>query len=356
MYVVIILCIFSVFFAWLEDTNQYKHGLRVSFFLIFIFLALRYNFGNDYHSYLELFQEVQGYEFSNLLKTDWKVEFGWIFLCWICSPFGFFGMIILLALFNSILFYLLFKRYAPKGYYSLSIFLYLATPELFLIHSSAMRQALSTLIFLFSLRYIYERKIIKYTLCIIVASFFHTSALILLPVYLLTFVRGQISKILGVAVFSLYILIFYFGQYIISNSDVLTIGYFDKYLTYSGVSSVGSGIGVIYFSVLLILFLFYQRFVNEEYGLIFKIAIISYFFIPLSFFIPMVGRLDMYFTPALIFGFPILYIYIKNKKYKLTFIILLVFMVGYQFFIFFYSKTYGHAFFEYNTIFSSNLQ
>ena len=350
MVAAIILCILAVFFAWLEDSGHYKPGLKVSFFLIFIFLALRYDFGNDYLPYMDLFYEINIYGDIDFFDSPWPQETGWIFLCWLCKPIGFFGMIAVLALFNSVILYLLFKRYVLKGYYCLSVFLYIAIPEFLLVQSSSMRQTLAILIFLFSLRYIYDKKLIKYVLCILFASLFHTSALVLLSVYLFTFLNYKISKTVGIVIFSIYLLLFSLGEYIVIYSNILLMNYFENYLRYRGVSTIGTGIGVVYFSILLFLFLYYQKNQKDENALIFKIAIVSYFFIPLSLFIPMVGRLDMYFCPVLIFGYPILYRSNKSPVYKIIFISLLVLMVIYQFFQFFYSVTYGNSFFEYHSI------
>jgi len=95
MIATIILGIFAVSFAFLAKYKNFRYGLEISFFLIFLFLALRYNFGNDYQSYFRCFNEI-----TNSSKIDLNymqygrvIEPGWIILCWLFKPFGFYWLI-----------------------------------------------------------------------------------------------------------------------------------------------------------------------------------------------------------------------------------------------------------------------
>ena len=89
-----------VFLSWLESLKILKHGLLISFILLFLFLALRYNFGNDYIGYFDGFREVNKYSNVTFKDREFHYEAGWLLLCRVFKPLGFFSMVALLAAFN----------------------------------------------------------------------------------------------------------------------------------------------------------------------------------------------------------------------------------------------------------------
>jgi hypothetical protein len=78
MIVTIIVGLFAVLFAYLAKYKNAQWGLKVSFFIIFFFLALRYNFGNDYEVYLKIFLEISQYNYINFAVIN--IEPGWVVL------------------------------------------------------------------------------------------------------------------------------------------------------------------------------------------------------------------------------------------------------------------------------------
>ena len=85
MIATIILGIFSVLSAFLARYTNTRWGLKLSFILIFLFLALRYNFGNDYDNYLNVFNEIKQYnDVNSLYLMMLRFEPAWLFLNW-CS-------------------------------------------------------------------------------------------------------------------------------------------------------------------------------------------------------------------------------------------------------------------------------
>lgn len=59
----------------------------MAFVLLTIFMSIRFNFGNDYVPYLNLFLEIGKYNDIEFLIT----EIGWNFLCLNFQPLGFLG-------------------------------------------------------------------------------------------------------------------------------------------------------------------------------------------------------------------------------------------------------------------------
>lgn len=130
--------------------------------------------------------------------------------------------------------------------------------------------------------------------------------------------------------------------------------YFSQYEVYTDPGVVGSGLGIIYSALLLILLLSYDRFQNKKTSIIFKIAIISFMFIPLSINIQLIGRIVMYFGTATIIAYPIILMNLKKTVYKIIFVTTLMFITTFQFFQFFYSDVWKDAFGTYQTILTAS--
>ncbi len=355
MIITIFLGFFSILFAYLAKFEQGKWGLKVSFILIFVFISLRYNFGNDYNEYLKIFNSL-----SNSKTIDIEFLFfqfyepGWIFLNWIFKDLGFFIMNIFLAFFSCLIYYRFIKKYITKEYYWLSLFIYIFFPGFLLIQSSAMRQSVALMLFLFSIDYINKKYIWRYFITIIFAGMFHYSALLLLPAYFLVFFNKKIRLILGSVLFLTYLSLFVFGEKLAPLFQTLMLNITDKYESYQDQGNVNSGFGFIYFTLLFIIVLLHDHKQIKEVALLFKIAILSFFIIPLGLIIEMSGRFAMYFSPATIVVYPNILASMKNAYVKYFFISILMVFTLYQFLMFFYSKNYNQFYFEYHTIFSAD--
>jgi hypothetical protein len=354
MVAVLIVGLLAMFFAWAEGTGSYKHGLKLSFGLIFLLLALRFNFGNDYMAYFRCFIDVNRYSKVDFFDKSFNVEPGWIFLCRIFKPFGFFAMIAFVALLNSFIIYLFIKKYVPLKYYWFAVFLYVFSPRFMLIHASAMRQALAIIIFIYSLDFLFKKDIIRYVLCIGAASLFHNSALVLLPFFLLGYMNKKINQKSAALLVLLCIILFIFGKTILPNVNQFVSSYFKRYEIYQGGGDITTGIGLFSLFALFLVTLYFDRFQNPQTALVFKLAIISFIFIPLCFIIKDIGRLGLYFEIAAVVVYPIILLNIKqpvNKRIFLTFIILLTTYQCYQFF-FSSASVYKEFYGTYHSIFS----
>ncbi|EIT86533.1 hypothetical protein A374_03144 [Fictibacillus macauensis ZFHKF-1] len=91
-------------------------------------------------------------------------------------------LIFVTALVTNALIVVVLYRYSKM--FELSLFVYI-TGGMFLISMNGMRQCLAAAIIFLGTRFLIDGKFIKYALVIIIASYFHESALILLPIYFL---------------------------------------------------------------------------------------------------------------------------------------------------------------------------
>ena len=139
MIVTIILGFFSVLFAFLAKYKNVMWGLKASFTLIFLFLSLRYNFGNDYKAYLEAFYNNYGYSSIDFFDKSNQFESGWMFLNYLFQPFGFFAMTAVLAFFHCMVLYNIVNKFVPKKQQWFAVFIYVFNPYFMLVYSSAMR-------------------------------------------------------------------------------------------------------------------------------------------------------------------------------------------------------------------------
>ena len=343
----------AVLFAYLNRYKNLKNGLKISFSLIFLFIALRYKYGNDYMAYFDTFFEINKYNFFDF--TSNRMELGWQLLCRIFEPFGFFSLILVLAVFNCSVYYNFIKIYVPENFYWFAVFLYVFTPDFMLISLTAIRQATAALLFIISLKYIINKKIIPYALCVGGASLLHTSAIVLLPLFFLGYFNFKLNRWSVLLIGVLFVSFFTagIGEMIKENIDFIIFSYFREYSVYEGVSVIGTGLGIFWYLCLALITIYYERNQSREIGLIFKLAVIGVFFIPLSLFIPMIARLDMYFLFATIVTLPRILMSFKNQLIKLVFAFIIIVFVSSQFLGFMFSPTYGKYFYSYKTVFSS---
>jgi hypothetical protein len=346
------MCVLSAYFA---KYKFWKYGLNISFAMVFIFLALRYNYGNDYHAYLDKFTEISKYNEFNLhdvLKNN-DMEIGWVYLNWLFRYSGFFVMTAVLALVNSCIYYGFIKSYVPIKYYWLAVFIYIFYPEFMLVHSSAMRQSVAIMLFVFSIKYIYRKDAVRYFLLISLACLFHISAIILFPAFLLGVFNFRLGIFAKIFLFLAYIFLFLFAKELSPHLLSTVASYFEKYAGYQDEGIFNSGLGVVYFSMLFILTLIFINKQNKKISLISKMAIISFILLPLNLMVFLASRLAMYFATATIILYPTIYMSLKNNLLKIFFLWLVIIATIYRFLQFFYSDTYNEFFSEYQTIFSA---
>lgn len=357
MIAVIILGVLAVFFAWLESVGILRHGLKISFLFIFIFLAIRYYFGNDYESYVDMFERISYNSTPDftIQQGDAIIEPGWILLNFLFKYIGFFGVIIFTSFVFCVSYYKFFKRYVPQDYYWFSLIMFIFIPTFFLIQLSAIRQSIAILIVLLSFKYIFEKKLLLFVLSILLASFFHISVFFVLPLYILGIWDFKIKKIAVVFFTFLFLWIIFNINSILPESSNLISLYFSKYEMYYKIedANFGSGLGLLYQSIMFFLTMYYMNLYQNEDSLMFKLAIVYFMLVPIGIPIVLVERVNYYFQPALLVAFPLIISSIKISPLKF---ILKLFIITYavnSFVKFMYNDIWIDAFYTYKTIFSA---
>lgn len=166
----------AVFLAFLGYKN--KHIQRIAFFVLFAFAALRFMYGNDYMNYYLWFKHIHAGG-----QSQFKTEFLYNFLNRALPSFP-----VLVALSSALLIAVVYRmiyKNLPVRYASIAIFIFVVNPYLFLMNLSALRQSIATCFFIMAVGFAYRKKYIWYCVLVIVATLFHKSAILLLPVCLI---------------------------------------------------------------------------------------------------------------------------------------------------------------------------
>ena len=343
MFVVFIVAIVSTLLAYSASKGN-KYGLHQAFILITLFFCFRYDFGSDYLAYLQMFNNINRYnigllDFNSLSIFSEKGELGWVLLNKLFNPFGFFGLIAFLSILENYIIFKMIKSYVPVLYQWLAVFIFSFSPALFLIGPCSMlRQWLAVVLFLYSIKYIASNNYIKYFIITAIAISVHTSAWIMAPIYLFSFIKKinfRGSKLL-IYVVSFYILWTIFAPSVFSNnlSFLLDFEDFSYYTNYLGdkQSNVSMSIFGLFSYVVMNLFLPFMVLLNlhklkSEYLYFALLYLMWQLLLPLQSVVPMVSRLGYYFLIFNIIAIPIaLYLYKGNYK-KVVFCGVLLFMI-----------------------------
>lgn len=159
--------------------------------LPFLYIAgARYRVGTDYSVYLNL-------QIPQLLRgVDYKLEYEYLYQ-WLIK----FGVFLGSTQWVFILTHVVFLFFMWKSIQDLStnkamsIFIFMFG-SFYNLSLNTMRQFIAMAIFMYALRYIFNRKFVKYAIWIIIAFMFHKSAILFLPLYLLPMLK--ISDYMGV--------------------------------------------------------------------------------------------------------------------------------------------------------------
>lgn len=362
MYVAILVGILAMFFAYQESSGKYKNSLKWAFIIITIYLGIRYDFGNDYMNYLNSFYRFQSYHGSLLNIQELKElqghgDFGWVYLNLLCRPLGFFGMIIFLAILENFIIYDFVKTYVPSTWYPFAIFIYVFNSNIMILGGSMMRQWLAICIFIYAFRFIRDRKPLYYFALAFLAISIHGSARILLPLYLLTYMRD-----INLSVKSLYwfipLLIVWFSiaPTVFANNltFLLESDSFEQYGIYEGGTGEKYGIlGIVAAFLFPVICISQINKLEQRERVLVLIFFVSILIRPLGLVLGMINRLGFYFLPFSIVTFPIVLNYIKKKYSKTMVFALLVIIVIptiRDFYGFFHAETWIDKYMEYSTI------
>ncbi len=161
-------------------------------FLCFTLLAsFRYAIGFDYFSYRNIYEIVSEWSFSDVLRFYWYEPLFFMICKLFCMsgcPYQIFLLGINIFLFLSAMNFI--YRYSKLPW--ISVYLYI-TLQFLAYNMNLIRQSVAVACFLFAYPYLKDRKIVPYTIIIIIGGLFHNSLFLMLPFYFLFLKKNTIK-------------------------------------------------------------------------------------------------------------------------------------------------------------------
>lgn len=325
----------------------YNHAYFFMLALVFLLSMLRWENGTDWDSY---------YSYFNLVKTDPErgyMEPGFTWLCHFDANYlnytihlGIVALLCILPVAKRI------KQFSPLPFFSLLIWFSVSFAHMFPV-----RQTVAISLFVFSWKFIQERRLIPFLATIIIAATFHVTVLITIPIYYLWNrhipAKIYILVIGGVFIISLASnqifanLIYGIGgelfekkleAYMEANADA------DFGAAYSPIQVLVRGCinRTIYFFIPLLL-LNAKRKENETMNAIFNMYFYSFvIFIMVTPLSVALGRLTVFTDMAQLFLLPYIFTLKMNRAnaYSIIGIILLYFSIRFRSIVFNYEDLY----------------
>lgn len=224
------------------DLKNKKILYSFSALIAIYFSAFRDCLGTDYKGYITQFG-VQTFD-SNSEPLFNVIKY--IILNTNFSPVLFFASCAIVTLW-------FIWKYLDNGnneFASISIIIFLSIPGLYFNTFNIVRQYFSVALFLYSLKYIQSRQLIRYIICITVACMMHLSSIILFPLYFILNKKYSIKTYIILAAILFFIA--YSIEPIINTLTVLS----DKYSVYLEADEE-SGNSTITFLCIIILIMYF---------------------------------------------------------------------------------------------------
>ena len=333
----VILYIFFIFFSkknflnnafFNEDRNRVIVFLALVFFTLLIFAIFRNPYGGlsaDYFVYEEIFN-MSNQSLSNVMKLYPENDIGFLILNKFFRLFTDNFYIFLFVVHSLIIIGYLYFFYKYSKNIWLSVILLVSIGSYY-VSFNAIRQFLVIGILLLSSKYLFERNLIKYLICILFLSTVHKSVLIMIPMYYLLSIDVLKKEFKSILIFSFFVLIIFFNlEYIIEFAQLFIYSNYTQ-------NSFGMDKGVLFSiirPILICLFVICMKnsfsLKNQENRIMFNGVI---FFLIISIFslkLSILTRFIYYFIPFVLVLIPNVLDGMKQKENAQKVVIMVSFM------------------------------
>ena len=248
-----------------KDDKQWRWKLFWTFLPLFIYGAIRLDYGNDYMAYESIYNEIHS---QSLFQFDYDAhsELGFQLLNHILPSFR--SLLVLSALLLALAIGVFCYHNVPRKYLWLIIIMIFLNPEKNIFGNLVgIRHGLVSTVFLLSFVWVQERKWLKFLILTIALSFIHTSAVFYLPVAYLaaqnkTFTRKEliiwIGAIVILFVFSMSQLADFFTMF--TDNEVL-----DRYQNHFEEAGKHRGGLMVFASLLFIVLYVYYLLMRSKF-------------------------------------------------------------------------------------------
>jgi len=296
--------------------------MKIAILLIVLFSSIRYDVGWDYMAYYETISLNR--ETNILLNNEYLTILFVKIARWMKEPQLYFALNSCITIF---LIMSTIERYSKDIW--VSIIFFVTFPLFFLNSLSVVRNFTAIAIIFYGFKYIIEDKLFKYIVIVIIATLFHTSAIVALTFYFFKYFRFDKIK---------YIVIVAILPILKEIITYLILRYLPRYSPYLGKSTIIGGTKAIYVLLfVLIFFVFLKNKMNLNENNIISISFNIYLCgmcIYLVFFSngTLGHRLSMYGTMHILLLLPEMLIVFKKRDR--VFIKLVLYMMCIVFFFY----------------------
>ena len=309
--------------------------MLVGLIIYSIIMGLRYGVGTDFFSYQNMYD-------GTLYDFEVEKEPGFIAIIKFATTFGL-GNPFCLFIYAFIQLFLIFKAFTEyKQVFPFLVITFMLSEE-WLMYANVIRHMIAFAIFVYALKFIVNRSVVKYILAIAIACLFHKSAAVLIVIYPIYLIRPSFFNkraiqfvLLGGA---LVMMNLNFIQEFIAYFDklIVLLGYGDKYLMDDRMDmEVSIGLGfLVELCIALTIILFSPKvkqyynspLINISYDLFFIGLLIKYSFIGSM----LIQRMNLFFLgyTFIVAAFTMAYLFKTKKLMRYAFLLLyLLFFTG----------------------------
>jgi len=300
---------------------QNKRIAFIILILLCLFVCFGYMTGSDWRAY-----ELRYEDYKNGLPEKYFNDIGYVIYSFLFYKLGV-DFWIFLIFTKCVCFFIsiYYLRIYTKGKYQLGLLLFYCLYALFFYIDNPLRNLISGTIFLVSYKYIYERKQIKFLICVLFAALFHLSAILVLPVYYIYIIKFS-KKRMYIVIASIFLFSFIFNKIFYDLARVLSLysSIVDEktsfYLSESPIASIFSlGMALRLFLVILIIEKQKQLIRYLRFGDFFvKISFIFVCYTMIGYAIPIMGRMQLFlFLPFIACCSVLPFTFSIRGKYKI---------------------------------------
>ncbi len=317
-------------------------AIFIPILIISLLVGLRYDVGVDYLTYKDIFEYYISDDLIESLKSS-GVEPVFTLLCVLLHKMNipYYGMFIIMTLIPMYFFY---RYFNTREYLFIPAMLLLYMSGVFFWYMNIMRQGISFFILLYAVGKLSDGSFFKYLFWVLIASGFHISSLLFLPLFLFYYIHKPLFER---SVFMLiYIITWIFSKdltyILLSLVEPFIEGYYLKYIDVINTleMSGGTGLGVLalHISDIMLIYmspLIAKVFVEERYELYYNIFLCGAIISNIAGMNMLLSRIPFCLISMriIVAAFSIYYVYNhwRNLKmhYKLAFSICLVANIAY---------------------------
>lgn len=209
-YIIVVLLLFIL--ACLEDKSiaiKKNKYISIAAFILLIFFGLRGFVQSDFQNYYPWFEYLPTIWESGKFYDAFSESFepGFVLCSILCKSLNpdYFFWVFVCVLIDIILLKKIFKQYSVNVCLSFSIYFALGA---IIMEFNLMRNIKAILILFFAIKYIQNKQIWKYFACVFLASLFHITSIIFVPLYFILNKKWPKPILLGIFILCIIVLVF----------------------------------------------------------------------------------------------------------------------------------------------------